>query len=154
MRAAAIEPVRVDLGREEALLLWRRIAAERRRSAEAALQAASVHVKAHERIHVAIAGPYAESAPRYSYAAGPDGRLYAVGGSVKVDLRPLPGDPEGTLRKAQALMRAAVGTGSPSAADLRVAAEAYRMAMAARREIEAERAGRFESPGSRVNVLA
>ncbi len=154
MRAAAIEPVRADRAREEALLLWRRIAAERRRHTEVELQAASVRVKAHERIHVAIAGPYAENAPLYSYVAGPSGRSYAVAGSVKVDLHPVPGNPEANLRKAQALMRAALGPGAPSAADRRVAIEAYRMAMAARRQIAAERAGRSERPGGLVNLLA
>ena len=113
-----------------------------------------MRVKAHEATHIAIAGPYAQGAPQLMYAIGPDGARYAVGGSVKVDLQPVPGDPEATLRKADAVMRAAIGPGEPSAADMRIAAEAYRMALQARREIEAQRAGSGETTGSLVDILA
>jgi hypothetical protein len=130
------------------------IAGAARRRVEAELQSADVRVKAHEATHIAIAGPYAKSAAQYDYAVGPDGTLYAVGGSVRVDLRPVPGDPEATLRKATAIMQAALGPGEPSAADTRIAAEAYAMAMQARREIEAERAGQGRDPGSLVDIMA
>jgi hypothetical protein len=123
-------------------------AAQARRRIEADLQAASVRVGAHERLHAQIAGRYADSAPRYIHVSGPDGRLYAVGGSLKVDLRPVPGDPVETLRKAHAIMRAAIGPGDPSAADMRIAAAAYRLAAGARRDMETA------SPGSRVSLLA
>jgi hypothetical protein len=124
------------------------IAGAARRRVEAELQGADVRVKAHEATHIAIAGPYAASAAQFSFAMGPDGRLYAVGGSVRVDLQPVPGDPEATLRKAQAIMQAALGPGAPSAADMRIAARAYTMVMQARREIEAERLGQV------VDILA
>jgi hypothetical protein len=130
------------------------IAGAARRRVEAELQSADVRVKAHEATHIAIAGPYAESAAQYDFAIGPDGRLYAVGGSVRVDLQPVPGDPEATLRKATAIMQAALGPGEPSAADMRVAARAYAMAMQARREIEAERAGEAQTSGSLVDIMA
>jgi hypothetical protein len=126
----------------------RSIAAQTRHRVEAELRTIDVRVKAHERIHAGTAGRYADSAPHYVYAAGPDGRLYAVGGSLKVDLRLVPGDPVETLRKAHAIMRAAIGPGDPSAADLRIAAAAYRLAAGARRDMEAV------SPGSRVSLLA
>ncbi len=137
-----------------------------RREARSALQAGRVQaqrlqqvdaeVRAHEQAHIAAAGPYARSGPQYIYAVGPDGRLYAVGGSVAVDLKPVPGNPEATLRKARALLRAAFGPTQPSAADLRVAAAAYRLEMQARRELareEAEAEGRRPQPGLQVNVL-
>ncbi|OQY31611.1 MAG: hypothetical protein B6241_13615, partial [Spirochaetaceae bacterium 4572_59] len=57
---------------------------------------------------------------------GPYGSNYAVGGSIKVDMAPVPGSPRATLDKAQAVLRAAFAPGNPSAADMRVAAEAYR----------------------------
>ncbi len=143
-----IEPI------PQALSIRQSIAAQARRRADADLQTADVRVRAHERVHAEIAGRYADSAPRYLYVAGPDGRLYAVGGSVKVDLQPVSGDPEATLRKAQALMRAAVGPGSPSAADMRIAAEAYRLAQGAQRDIAAKRGAEAYSPGSLVSLLA
>jgi predicted amidohydrolase len=73
-----------------------------------------------------------------------------VGGSVQIDLQPVPGDPEETLRKAEALLRAALSPGAPSAADLRVAAEAYRIAAEARREIQQER---DSTSGQLVDIL-
>ena len=126
-------------------------AAQARRRTEAELRSANTMVKTHERSHFAVAGPYALGAAAYSYVRGPDGQRYAVGGSVRVDVQPVPGDPEATLRKATALMRAAVSSGDPSAADMRVAAAAYRMAAQARKEIEA---GKDSTPGHLVSVLA
>ncbi len=115
------------------------------------LRAANRRVKGHEQTHLAIAGAFAESAPQYTHTVGPDGQLYAVAGSVKVDVAPVPGNPEATLRKAKALMRAALGPGSPSAADLRIAAEAYRLAAWAQREMKS---GRDTAPGSQVSLTA
>jgi hypothetical protein len=108
-------------------------------------------VKSHEQAHLAAAGPYAKSAAQYRSIRGPNGETYAVAGSVRIDLSPVPGDPEATLRKAEAIIRAALSPGDPSAADLRVAAEAYRMAAAARRDIAS---GTEEEPGQLVNMLA
>jgi hypothetical protein len=51
-------------------------------------------------------------------------------------MSPVPGDPEATIRKARTLIQAAYAVGQPSAADLRVAAEAYEMEMQAQREME------------------
>ena len=62
--------------------------------------------------------------------------MYAVGGSIGVDTSPVPGDPEATIRKARMLRLAAFGPMQPSSADMQVAADAYRMEMEARREIE------------------
>jgi hypothetical protein len=126
-------------------------AANARRSAEAELRGADTQVKAHEATHLAVAGPYARGGAEYSYVLGPNGERYAVGGSVRVDLEPVPGDPEATLRKAQAIMRAAVSPGAPSAADMRIAAEAYRMAAQAQREISEKR---DSTPGQLVNLQA
>ncbi len=137
------------------MLLQELGASAARHRMRAALATADVAVKAHEQTHIAIAGPYAEGAPQYIYAMGPDGTLYAVGGSVKVDVEPVPGDPEATLRKAEALMQAALGPGEPSAADMRIAADAYRMAMQAKREIEEERAaGGERTQGRLVDLMA
>jgi hypothetical protein len=125
--------------------------AQASRRAVGELRAEDRQVRGHEQTHLAIAGPYARSAPLYTHMVGPDGHRYAVAGSVKVDIQPVPGDPGATLRKARAVMRAALGPGSPSAADLRIAAEAYRLAAWAKREIDSERP---DAPGSRISLTA
>ncbi|HKJ84764.1 MAG TPA: putative metalloprotease CJM1_0395 family protein [Spirochaetia bacterium] len=101
-------------------------------------------VRAHERTHQLALGPYAASGVQLTTRRGADGEAIAVGGRIKADLGPVPGDPRATLRKANAVRRAALAVGSPSAADMRVAAEAYRLARRASEEIA----------GSRVNLQA
>lgn len=91
-------------------------------------------VRAHERAHMAAGGHYAGS-PRYEYERGPDGRHYAVGGSVAIDTSPVHGDPEATAEKMQVVRRAALAPAKPSAKDRRVAAEASRREAEARREL-------------------
>jgi hypothetical protein len=103
-------------------------------SAEAKLRDAEV--RAHERSHLLTLGPAAESGIVLQKQTGPDGRRYAVGGSVKADLSPVPGDPKATLAKARQVIRAAYAPGSPSAADMRVAADAYRLARQAKGELD------------------
>lgn len=76
----------------------------------------------------------------YDTVIGPDGSAYAVGGGVAVDLKPVPGDPEATLRKARLAIQAAYAVGKPSAADMRVAAEAYQLEVAAQGQLEREQA--------------
>lgn len=91
-------------------------------------------VRAHEQAHAAIGGQYT-SAPSYTYERGPDGRLYAVAGEVKIDTSPVPNDPEATLEKAEIIQRAALGVAEPSAADRAAAADARAMAAEARAEM-------------------
>ena len=52
-----------------------------------------------------------------------------------MDMAPVPGSPRATLDKAQAVLRAAFAPGNPSVADMRVAAEAYRMVRDAKETI-------------------
>lgn len=91
-------------------------------------------VRAHEQAHAAIGGQYA-SAPSFTYERGPDGRLYAVEGEVKIDTSPIPNDPEATLEKAETIQRAALGVAEPSSADRAAAADARAMAADARAEL-------------------
>jgi hypothetical protein len=106
-----------------------------RRLAQARLQEIDAEVRAHEHAHVAALGA---GVIVYDTITGPDGSTYAVGGGVAVDLQPVPGDPEATIRKAKAAIQAAYAVGEPSAADLRVAAEAYQLEVAAQRDLERE----------------
>ncbi|WP_052761077.1 putative metalloprotease CJM1_0395 family protein [Sedimenticola thiotaurini] len=101
-----------------------------------ALQQRDREVRAHEQAHLSAAGRFAVSGANFDFQRGPDGRLYAVGGDVRIDASPVPGDPQATLEKAEALHRAALAPSEPSAQDRRVAAQASRMAAAARAEIQ------------------
>ncbi|MDA3957087.1 putative metalloprotease CJM1_0395 family protein [Oceanispirochaeta sp.] len=92
-------------------------------------------VRAHEKAHLMSLGGAAASGVQLTTHRGPDGAVYAVGGGIKVDMSPVPGNPRATLNKAQAVLRAADAPGDPSAADMRVAAEAYRMVRDARENI-------------------
>lgn len=137
-----------------------RSAAVRRQQQQ--LAAVSARVKSHEKTHLAVLGGAAGSGISYNYVIGPEGGRYAVGGSIKVDLQPVPGNPEETLRKARQIRRAALAVGDPSGADMRVAAKAYRMEQQARQELAEERRAereesrlerkRSESPGVRATA--
>jgi len=93
-------------------------------------------VRTHEAAHAAVGGPYAGS-PTLTYTSGPDGRSYAVGGEVSIDMSPVAGDPQATLEKAQTVRAAALAPAQPSAQDMRVAARAMQMAARAYAELSA-----------------
>lgn len=96
-------------------------------------------VRAHEAAHTAAAGQYAGGAS-YTYARGPDGQQYAVGGEVSIDAS-AESTPEATARKADIIRAAALAPADPSGQDQAVAAAATQMASEARRIIaEAQRA--------------
>lgn len=99
------------------------------------LQARDAEVKIHEQQHMAVAGSYALGGPSYQYTVGPDGRQYAVGGQVKLDVSPIPNDPEATISKAQTIRRAALAPANPSGADRSVAANASKMEAEAQAEL-------------------
>jgi hypothetical protein len=110
-----------------------------RHRAQIELQWIDSAVKAHEKAHMAILGGAAGSGIQYSYVTGHGGQRYAVGGSIKVDFQPVPGDPEATIDKARKIRLAALAPGNPSPADMRAAAKAYRMEQEAREDLrEAE----------------
>ena len=102
------------------------------------LKKRDAEVKAHEQAHASIGGQYA-SAPKYEYEVGPDGKRYAVGGEVSIDISEA-STPEETLRKAQQVKAAALAPAEPSPQDFRVATEATQMALEARTEIAAAKA--------------
>ncbi len=99
------------------------------------LEQVDAEVRAHEATHLAALGAAAGGGASYSYVIGPDGERYAVGGSVPAAAHSIPGDPEAAIRKAKALIQAAFAVALPSSADMRVAAEAYRMEIEAQREL-------------------
>ena len=96
------------------------------------LQARDREVRAHEAAHQA-AGGGAVGGASYSYQLGPDGRNYAIGGEVSVDLS-ASGSPEAVIAQMARVRAAATAPANPSAQDLSVAAAAASIAAAARQE--------------------
>lgn len=106
--------------------------------AVAELSARDAEVRAHERAHQAVGGPYA-GAVSYSYQTGPDGKRYAVSGEVPIDVSPVPGDPRATIEKMRVVKAAATAPAKPSTQDLNVAATATRILVQAQIELAAQR---------------
>jgi hypothetical protein len=102
------------------------------------LKARDQEVRAHEAAHLAAGRPYVTSGPSYTYQTGPDGRSYAIGGEVGLDVSAEP-EPDATLSKAETVHRAALAPAQPSPQDLRVAANAAQLAAQARVEIATQR---------------
>jgi hypothetical protein len=90
-------------------------------------------VRTHEMAHKGAAGGHA-GAISYSYQLGPDGKRYAVGGEVPLDVSVVRGSPEQTARKMDQIVRAALAPLNPSAADRQIAARAAAQAQKARAE--------------------
>ena len=109
------------------------------------LRAADAAVRTHEMAHMMAGGQYILRRANFSFVLGPDGKLYAVGGEVQIDTSEVPDDPEATIRKAQAVRRAALAPGNPSPADLQVAAAATRMEFEARMELARQRAEEYQN---------
>lgn len=87
------------------------------------LKARDLEVRTHEQAHAAVGGRYASS-PTYEFKRGPDGRNYAVGGEVQIDISPVAGDPKATIEKMQQVRAAALAPAEPSGQDRKVAAQA------------------------------
>lgn len=94
-------------------------------------------VKTHEMAHLASAGQYARGGPTYTYQQGPDGRRYAVGGEVPIDISKEK-TPEETVEKMRAVKRAALAPAEPSSADRSIAAAASALESEAYRELNIE----------------
>ncbi len=93
-------------------------------------------VRAHERAHQAAGGGHAGAAS-YTYQSGPDGKRYAIGGEVPIDLSPVPGNPEATIAKMRIVKAAALAPAEPSPQDRNVAAAAARQMLQAQEELAA-----------------
>lgn len=112
------------------------------------LKSRDQEVRTHEQAHAAVGGQYAGS-PQYEFETGPDGKRYAVGGEVSIDISE-ENTPEETLRKMQQVRAAALAPAEPSPQDLRVAQEATQKANEARSEITEQSAKEAAQAFSRV----
>lgn len=108
------------------------------RQAISELASRDADVRSHEQAHASVGGAYAGS-PSFTMQRGPDGKSYAVGGEVGIDVSAVANDPAATISKMEVVMRAALAPADPSAQDLRVAAQAQGLAAAARAELAQER---------------
>lgn len=99
------------------------------------LQSRDREVRSHEAAHASAGGNLVVSGPSYTYQRGPDGRSYAIGGEVQLDVSPVANNPEATLQKSEQIRRAALAPADPSAQDLRVASNATLLASRARIDI-------------------
>ena len=100
----------------------------------AKLQSRDREVRAHEAAHQA-AGGGAVGGASYSFQQGPDGKQYAIGGEVSVDLSTSGGSPEATIAKMARVRAAATAPAEPSGQDLAVAAAASAIAAQAQQEL-------------------
>ena len=96
-------------------------------------------IRTHEASHLAAAGGLASSL-QLQTVTGADGRQYAVGGSVKIDVSDA-GSPEANEAKMRKVKAAALAVDTPSMADLRVAAKAER---GLQKALQARAAQRYE----------
>lgn len=104
-------------------------------------------VRAHEAAHLAAAGGLAQGGASFDTVQGPDGRAYAVGGEVSIDVSP-GRTPEDTIAKAQQIRSAALAPADPSAQDYRVAAQAAQMAHQAQQELATLQVTEQPTPGT------
>ncbi len=101
------------------------------------LRARDREVRAHEQAHKIVGGKYA-GAISYSYQEGPDGKQYAIGGSVPIDVSP-ESTPEATVAKMRVVIAAALAPAEPSGPDRAVAQTAQAQLMQASADARAEK---------------
>lgn len=118
----------------------------------AELKARDQEVRQHEAAHAGRGGAYAGS-PSFTYTTGPDGKQYATGGEVSIDVSPVSGDPAATIQKLRTVIAAALAPADPSGQDQAVAAQAQAALARAQAELATKSAegrggsGEPEIPG-------
>lgn len=101
------------------------------------LKSGDKKVKSHEAAHAAVGGDLVRG-KSFDYAVGPDGRRYAVGGEVQIDISPVANDPQATIQKMQQIRRAALAPSDPSPQDRSVASTAQSIESQAQAEITSQ----------------
>jgi len=104
-------------------------------------------VRAHERAHMAAGAGLVMGGANFQYQRGPDGKMYAVTGEVKIDTS-REKDPRDTIAKMQQVRRAALAPAQPSGQDRSVAARAAQIEAEARLELVQENSEETKSDGS------
>jgi len=109
------------------------------------LKSRDTEVRNHENAHQSAGGQFAGS-PSYNYQTGPDGRRYAIGGEVSIDVSSEK-DPAATIAKMESVRRAATAPAEPSPQDFKVAAAAQRMMTEAQRDLDAAKLDQMQGKG-------
>lgn len=97
------------------------------------LRQRDAEVRQHEAAHQAAGGAHAGGAS-YTYQRGPDGKNYAIGGEVQVDVSRA-STPEATISKMEQVKAAALAPAEPSPQDQRVASLADAIKAQAQQEL-------------------
>ncbi len=116
------------------------------------LKQRDTEVRRHEQAHLSAAGRYARGGANYTFTRGPDGRQYATGGEVSIDVSPAR-TPQATITKAQVVKAAALAPAEPSSQDRAVAAAAGKMENEARAELAKQRIEESTQQGKETNPL-
>jgi hypothetical protein len=98
------------------------------------LRQRDAQVKQEEKAHAAVAGDLAGPIS-YIYQRGPDGQLYAVGGSVPIQAQTVSGDPDEAARIGARLAAAGQAATNPSGADLAAVRAGYRLQGSAEQDL-------------------
>jgi hypothetical protein len=99
------------------------------------LQEIDKRVKAHEQAHLSAGAGLISGGASYNYTMGPDGKIYAVGGEVKIDISPIADNPRATIQKMEKVISAALAPVDPSSQDRAVAANASQIELSAEMEL-------------------
>ncbi len=101
------------------------------------LESRDKEVRKHEQAHIAAGGSLVRGGAMFNYTTGPDGKQYAIGGEVNIDIS-TEETPSKTISKMQQVVAAAMAPKDPSAQDYSVAATAKKNAAEARRQLVEE----------------
>jgi len=101
------------------------------------LKQRDTEVRTHEQAHLSAAGAYAAGGASFSYTTGPNGKRYATGGEVPIDIAK-ESSPAATILKMQTVRRAALAPANPSSTDRAIAAQASAKELQARKELQTQ----------------
>lgn len=127
---------------------------EKQQEAVRKLEKRDAEVRTHEQAHIAAGGGLVRGGASYTYEAGPDGKQYAIGGEVQIDMNPIAGDPQGTISKMQQVQRAAMAPAEPSSQDYSVANTARKHEAEARKELAEQSSGAATSKAKETKAPA
>ena len=89
-------------------------------------KSSDANIRGHEQLHSSLT---ATTSPiQYNYQQGPDGKMYAVGGHVRLDTS-IPDDPKAAMAKLDKIAKSATANNDMSGADASIAIGAKLMKM-------------------------
>lgn len=116
-----------------------------------ALKQRDDEVRRHEQAHLSAGAGLVRGGASYSYQVGPDGKQYAIGGEVQIDISPEK-DPAATIRKMQQVRNTALAPSDPSGQDRAVAAMASRIEAQAAQELREEKMNESQEALAQVSA--